>query len=61
MCAKANVADIQAFLTAAKSLVSEGKYDFVPRRKNMQALASHGLSIIDAKEEILSLVVGDYY
>jgi hypothetical protein len=32
-----------------------------PRRKNMQALAQHGLTIADAKNEILGLVVGDYY
>ena len=34
---------------------------FVPRRKNMQALAQHGLTIADAKNEILGLVVDDYY
>ncbi len=45
----------------AKKLISAGKYDFVPRRKNMQALAQHGLTIMDAKNEILGLVVGDYY
>lgn len=44
-----------------KQQVSAGKYDFVPRRKNMQALAQHGLTISDAKDEIFSLVVGDYY
>ncbi len=27
----------------------------------MQALAQHGLTISDAKDEIVSLVVGDYY
>ena len=41
--------------------MSSKKYDFVPRRKNMQALAQHGLTILDAKDEILGLVVGDYY
>ncbi len=61
MSAQASVVDIRTFLTNAKSLMSAGKYDFVPRRKNMQALAAHGLSITDAKSEILSLVVADYY
>ena len=42
-------------------MLSEGKYDFVPRRKNMQALARHGLTIMDAKSEILELVSDDYY
>lgn len=58
---QANVLDITAFLERMKRLISAGKYDFVPRRKNMQALARHGLTISDAKNEILGLVVGDYY
>ena len=51
--------DINGFLHEAKKLVSEGRYDFVPRRKNMQSLARYGLTITDAKSEILGLVVGD--
>ena len=58
---QADTQDIILFLERAKRLLLEGKYDFVPRRKNMQALAQHGLTIADAKEEILGLVVGDYY
>ena len=54
-------ADIVAFLEEAKKLVVSGKYDFVPRRKNMQSLARYGLTIADAKEEILGLVISDYY
>ena len=57
----ASVSDITLFLERTKKLVSTGKYDFVPRRKNMQALAQHGMTIADAKAEILGLVVGDYY
>jgi len=53
--------DVATYLTEVKSLLSVGKYDFVPRRKNMQALAQHGLTIADAKNEILGLVVSDYY
>lgn len=53
--------DIAAYLANVKRLLSAGKYDFVPRRKNMQALAQYGLTIADAKNEILGLVVGDYY
>lgn len=56
-----NTTDIALFLEKAKRLLSAGKYDFVPRRKNMQALAQHGLTIADVKAEILGLVVGDYY
>lgn len=58
---KASTTDIVTFLQKVKRLITTGKYDFVPRRKNMQALAQHGLTITDAKFEILELVVGDYY
>ena len=61
MSNKASTTDITAFLEKMKKLLSAGKYDFVTRRKNMQALAQHGLTITDAKNEILGLVVGDYY
>lgn len=61
MSNQASTSDITAFLAKIKALLSAGKYDFVPRRKNMQALAQHGLTITDAKNEILGLVVGDYY
>ena len=56
-----NLKDVTSFLEKAKRLIVSGKYDFVPRRKNMQALAQHGLTIADAKEEILELLVDDYY
>lgn len=58
---QANTQDISTFLAKMKRQVSAGKYDFVPRRKNMQALAQHGLTISDAKDEIFGLVVEDYY
>ena len=58
---QAGTTDIAAFLEKVKRLISTGKYDFVPRRKNMQALAQHGFTVTDAKTEILGLVVGDYY
>ena len=53
--------DITTFLEQMKTLVFAGKYDFVPRRKNMQALARHGLTIADAKEELLELSAAGYY
>ena len=53
--------DIVAYLIQIKALVSKGKYDFVPRRKNMLALSHYGLTIQDVKDEILSLTINDYY
>ena len=61
MGTQANTQDISAFLAKMKRQLSAGNYDFVPRRKNMQALAQHGLTILDAKDVIFSLTVGDYY
>lgn len=58
---RASTSDISAYLAKVKNLLSTGNYDFVPQRKNMQALAQHGLTITDAKNEILGLVVDDYY
>lgn len=53
--------EILLFLNKSKKLLSNNKYDFVPRRKNLQDLAATGLSITDAKSEILSLTLDDYY
>ena len=61
MSNQASNGQIVAYLAEVKRLLSAGKYDSVPRRKNMQALAQHGLTITDAKNEILGLVVADYY
>ncbi len=58
---QASTSDISAFLAKAKNLMTAGKYVFIPRGKNMQALADHGMTVADAKSEIIGLVVGDYY
>ena len=61
MSKRTSISDITEYLVRVKKLLSEGKYDFVPRRKNMQDLARYGLTITDAKNEILGLVADDYY
>ena len=61
MSNQASTSDIVEYLTNVKKLLSAGKYDFVPRRKNMQALAQYGFTITDAKNVILGLTVGDYF
>ena len=58
---QASSSDVSAFLAKAKVLMTTGKYVFVPRGKNLQALSDHGLTIADDKSEIIGLVVGDYY
>ncbi len=58
---RANASDIAAFLAQAQGLLAEGRYVFVPRTKNLEALADHGLTIADAREEILSLTEEDYF
>ena len=61
MSNQASAPDISLFLAQAKNLMAAGKYVFVPRRKNLETLSEHGLTIVDVKEEILGLTVGDYY
>lgn len=61
MSKQASTLEISAFLAQAKKLMAEGNYVFVPRRKNLQALSDHGLTVADAKDEILGLMVNDYY
>lgn len=58
---QAGAPDISGFLACAKKLMTKEKYVFVDRRKNLQALSGCGLTIADAKSEIIGLVVGDYY
>lgn len=61
MAKNSKTSDIVKYLEKVKNLILAGKYDFVPRRKNMQSLAQYGLTIMDAKDEIIGLVAGDYY
>ena len=61
MNVQANTSDVSSFLERSKILISKGDYDFVPRRKNLQALVAHGFTIVDVKDNILSLMVSDYY
>jgi len=53
--------DVSTYLSKVKSLVSAGQYDFVPRRINLMSLAKAGLSLQNAKSEILSLVSSEYF
>ena len=58
---RASITNISAYLARVKNLLSAGKYDFVPRGKNVQALSQYGLTITDVKNEILDFEVRDYY
>lgn len=61
MCNLANKEEVSSFLEKAKELICSGSFVFVSRRKNLQSLAEFGLTIIDAKEELLDLRMKDYY
>ena len=61
MSPQTNTSDISSFLVRAKKLMASGNVDFVPRRKNLQALSKYGLTVADAKDEILDLTVADYH
>ena len=53
--------EILLFLNKSKKLLSNNKYDFISRRKNLQDLAAIDLSVTDAKSEIFSLMLDNYY
>lgn len=61
MARQASSSDVSAFLQDAKILLSTGRFTLIPRKKNMQTLARYGWTIADVKDEILGLVVTDYY
>lgn len=48
------------YLESVKRLVSSGRWAFIPRKKNLDSLALYGLTVQDAKQEILSLDSSDY-
>ena len=51
---------ILQYLTKVKELVSSGLWTLIPRKKNLDSLSNHGLTIQDVKTELLSLGIMDY-
>ena len=56
-----NNKELAGFLRTIKELLSKGKFDFVPRRKNLASLAEYGLSIQDVKDVIVELEFNNYF
>lgn len=52
--------EVVSFLTEVKRLITEGRWDFIPRKKNLEGLTKLGLTIPLAKREILSLALKHY-
>ncbi|HVJ49293.1 type II toxin-antitoxin system MqsR family toxin [Desulfitobacterium sp.] len=52
--------EVVQFLQEVKGLIRKGKWDFIPRRKNLLGIAVFGLTISQAKQEILKLNYTDY-
>ncbi len=50
-----------AILAQMRSALDAGKFQFIPRRKNMRTLAQLGLTVQDAKDEIYSLTPAHYH
>ncbi len=61
MSGETDINEISLYLIKIKKLLSNGKYDFVPRKKNLDSLSMLGLTIEDIKDSIYELVVDDYY
>lgn len=54
------IEEIESFLRKAKSLIRQGRWTFVPRKKNLDGLAELGITIHQAKMEILALTYRHY-
>lgn len=61
MSDETDINEISLYLIKIKKLLSNGKYDFVPRKKNLDSLSMLGLTIEDVKDSIFELVEDDYY
>lgn len=55
------VADIERLLQDMRLALDSGNIQLIPRRKNMDTLAVLGISWEDAKAEIYSLTVNEYF
>ena len=51
---------ILIYISKVKELVSSGYWTLIPRKKNLDSLSNHGLTIQDVKNELLSLRLADY-
>lgn len=55
------IADIERVLRDMRLAIDAGKFQPVPRRKNMNTLAALGISWEDAKAEIHGLTASEYF
>ena len=56
----ASIEDVKQFLENAKSLIKQGKFALIPRKKNLDGLALLGLTLRLAKLELLELSYRQY-
>ena len=55
-----SIEEVNQFLESAKSLIKQGKFDLIPRKKNIDGLALLGLTLRLAKLELLELSYRHY-
>ena len=53
--------DIEKILADMRSAIDSGKFQLIPRKKNMNTLARLGISWEDVKTEIYELTAGEYF
>ncbi len=51
---------VDAFLNDMRAAIKAGRYAFIPRRKNLQTLAAHGLLLADVLDELMHLTFANY-
>lgn len=53
--------EVKKYLVRIKTAISEGRYQFIQRRKNMESLSKVGLLVDHVKEILLGLTYSDYF
>lgn len=53
--------DIEKALKDMRTAVDAGKFQLIPRGKNMHTLAQLGITLEDAKDEVYTLTPADYF
>jgi len=52
--------EVEQFLSEVKALLQAGKWEMVPRKKNLDGLASLGITVQQAKAELIRLSYRHY-
>jgi hypothetical protein len=52
--------EVEIFLKTARMAIDNGRFTFIPRRKNIKSMARLGLSLTNILDELYDLTYNDY-